>query len=132
SGEAIKLRLGNQTSTLKSIAMTAAAGLERALRNLAVWLGEDPAKVEVKPNLDFFEHLLSSNDITALVAGWQAGAYSKQTLFDRFKKGELIPAERTFEEEEERIAAEGGGLGDPSLTEPPAPEPDPEDDPDAD
>jgi len=116
SGEAIKLRLGNQTSTLKTIAMTSAAGLERALRNLATWVGEDPEKVVVTPNLDFFDHTLSPQEILAIVSGWQSGAFSKQTMFDRFKKGELVPAERTFEEEQELIAAEGGGLGDPDLT----------------
>lgn len=103
SGEAIKLRLGNQTSTLKTIAMTSAAGLERALRNLATWMGEDPDKVTVKPNLDFFDHSLSPQEITAIVAGWQAGAFSRQTMFDRFKKGELVPADRTFEEEQDLI-----------------------------
>lgn len=116
SGEAIKLRLGNQTSTLKTIAMTSAAGLERALRNLATWMGEDPEKAVVTPNLDFFDHTLSPQEILAIVSGWQSGAFSKQTMFDRFKKGELVPSERTFEEEQELIAAEGAGLGDPDLT----------------
>lgn len=106
SGEAIKLRLGNQTSTLKTIALTSAEGLERALRNLAKWMGEDPEGVVVTPNTDFFDHTLSPQEITAVVAGWQAGAYSKQTMFDRFKKGELVPAERTFEEEQDLIDTE--------------------------
>lgn len=107
SGEAIKLRLGNQTSTLKSIALTSASGLERALKNVAVWMGEDPNKVVVTPNTDFFDHTLSPQEITAIVVGWQAGAYSRKTMFERFKQGELIPAERTFEEEQDLIEAEG-------------------------
>jgi len=106
SGEAIKLRLGNQTSTLKTIALTSAEGLERALRNLAQWMGENPESVIVTPNTDFFDHTLSPQEITAVVAGWQAGAYSKQTMFDRFKKGELVPADRTFEEEQDMIGTE--------------------------
>lgn len=115
SGEAIRLRLGNQTSTLKNIAMTSAAGLEKALKNVARWMGENPDEVEVKPVLDFFDRQLSAQDITAIVAGWQSGAYSKQTMFERFQKGELIPTERTFEVEQELISAEGGGLGLPTL-----------------
>jgi hypothetical protein len=118
SGEALRLRLGNQTATLRSIAMTSAAGLERALKNVAEWVGEDPDKVSVQPVTDFFDHTLTAQEITALVAGWQAGGYSKQTLFDRFKRGELIPAERSFADEEELIAAEGPALG--ALTPPPA------------
>lgn len=116
SGEAIKLRLGNQTSTLKTIAMTSAAGLQRALRNLATWMGEDPEKVVVTPNLDFFDHSLSPQEITAVVSGWQAGAYSRQTMFERFQKGELVPADRTFEEEQDMIDAEAPtGLIPPTL-----------------
>lgn len=116
SGEAIRLRLGNQASTLKTIAFNSAAGLEKALKNVAVWVGANPDEVKVTPVTDFFDHALSPQEITAVVAAWQSGAYSKQTMFDRFKKGELIPAERTFEEEQELIAAEGGGLGSPDLT----------------
>ncbi|WP_336802464.1 DUF4055 domain-containing protein [Kaistia sp. MMO-174] len=99
SGEAIRLRLGNQTSTLKTIALNSAAGLERALKNLAVWMGANPDEVKVTPVTDFFDHALSAQDITALVAGWQAGAYSWRTMFDRFQRGELIPADRTADDE---------------------------------
>lgn len=104
SGEAIRLRLGNQTSTLKTIALNSAAGLEKALKSLAIWMGANPDEVKVTPVTDFFDHALSAQDITALVAGWQAGAYSKRTMFDRFLRGELIPADRTFEDEQEEIA----------------------------
>ncbi|CAH1661801.1 conserved hypothetical protein [Hyphomicrobiales bacterium] len=111
SGEAIRLRLGHQTSILKTIAMTSAAGLERALKNIATWLGENPDQVTVKASTDFFEHTLTPQEITALVAGWQSRAYSKQTLFERLKKGELIPADRSFEDEEDLIEDEGPALG---------------------
>ncbi|KKC39521.1 hypothetical protein WH87_04830 [Devosia epidermidihirudinis] len=98
SGEAIRLRLGNQTSTLKTIAMTSAAGLERALKNVAVWMGENPDAVSVKPNLDFFAHDLSAQDITAIVAGWQAKAYPRRTMFDRLKQGQLIGEDTSYED----------------------------------
>lgn len=113
SGEAKKIRLDSQHATLKGIAMTSAAGLEKALKNIAIWVGANPDEVNVDPNLDFFDHELTAQDITAIVAGWQAGAYSKATMFERFKKGALIPESRTFEEEEELIAKEGAGLGNP-------------------
>lgn len=105
SGDALKLRMGSQTSTLRTIAETAASGLERALKNIATWLGEDPNKVSVKPNTDFFDQTLNPQDITALVAGWMAEAYSKQTLFERLQKGGVVNIARTFEEEQELIAA---------------------------
>jgi hypothetical protein len=106
SGDAIRLRLGNQTSLLHLIALTSARGLEKALRDIAVWLGEDPNQVTVTPNLEFFDEPLTSNDLNALVAGWQSGAYSYETMFDRFKRGGLVPADRTADEEQEKMAAE--------------------------
>ncbi|MBX3490893.1 DUF4055 domain-containing protein [Parvibaculum sp.] len=108
SGEALKLRLGKQTATLKTIAMTSAAGLERALKNIALWIGANPDDVKVTPNLDFFEHEISAQEIMATVAGWQAGAYSKRSMFNRMKRGGFHEPDRGFEEEEEEIKAEGG------------------------
>lgn len=99
SGDALKLRLGSQTATIKTIAMNTAAGLERALRNLAVWVGDDPEKCVVTPNLDFFDKTLSAQEITAIVSGWQAGAYSWRTAFDRLKEGGVVPDDRTPEDE---------------------------------
>lgn len=99
SGEAIKTRLGNQHATLRSIALNSAAGLERALKNIARWVGSDPDKVKVTPNLDFADHTLTAQEITAIVAGWQASVYSWRTAFDRLQKGGIIPDDRKPEEE---------------------------------
>ena len=110
SGEAIKLRLGNQTSSLKMIAVSSAAGLEQALRFTAVWAGADPEQVHVEPNLDFVDHELSPQEITALVSAWQAGAYSKQTLFENLQRGNIIDPDKYFEEEEDLIEMDGPAL----------------------
>lgn len=110
SGDAIQLRLNNQTSILRMIAITSASGLEKALRNIAIWLGEDPNAVTVTPNLEFFDEVLSAQDLTALVAGWQAGAYSFPSMFDRLKRGQIVPIDRTPEQEQELIAKDDAGL----------------------
>lgn len=106
SGEAKKVRLDSQHATLKTIAMTSAAGLERALKNAALWVGANPDEVEVKPNLDFFDHTLSAQEITAVVQGWMNGAYSWETAFQRLQKGGVIDPDVTAEEEIERIGKE--------------------------
>ncbi|MCP8895338.1 DUF4055 domain-containing protein [Shinella daejeonensis] len=103
SGEAKRVRLDSQHATLKGIAMTSAAGLEKALKNVATWIGADPEKVKVTPNLDFFDHTLSGQEIDAVVRGWQAGSYSWKTAFERLQKGGIIPEDRTPEEELELI-----------------------------
>lgn len=99
SGEALKLRAASQTATLTSIAQTTAAGLERALRNIAIWTGQDPEKVIVTPNLEFFDRSISAQEIQALVAAWQAGAMSHKALFDRLQQGGVIHEDRSYEEE---------------------------------
>lgn len=99
SGEAKRVRLDSQHATLKGIAMTSASGLEKALKNIAIWTGADPDKVKVTPNLDFFDHTLSGQEIDSVVKGWQAGAYSWRSAFERLQKGNVIPEGRTPEEE---------------------------------
>ncbi len=111
SGEAKKIRLGNQQSSLKSAVLAAGAGLERVLRHAAVWGGHDPDEVNVAPNTDFVDHILTPQEIVGLVGGWQSGAYSKQTLFENLQRGEIIDPERTFEDEEDRINDEPAPLG---------------------
>lgn len=110
SGEAIKLRLGSQQATIRSIAITVAAGLEQCLKNVAVWAGYEPDEVSVTPNLDFIERYLSPQEVDSLVRGWQAGAYSKETLFFNLQRGEVIPSERTYEQEQELIDQNGPQL----------------------
>lgn len=116
SGDALRIRFAAETATLTSIAQSSAQGLEKALRHIAVMIGQDPEKVVVKPNLSFVDSTLTPQEAFALVSVWQSGALSKQTLYDNLQRGEIASAERSFEEEEELIAAEGGGMGRPTTT----------------
>jgi hypothetical protein len=110
SGEARKLRLGAQRATLTSVALASAAGLERALRYAAMFVGQNPDEIIVKPNLQFVEQVMNPLDAANLVKVWQAGAISKQTLYENLQRGEVASSERTFEEEEELIAADQEGM----------------------
>jgi hypothetical protein len=53
SGEALKVRVASQTATLPQVAMVGAAGLQKVLRNLAEWLGDNPDDIVVTANLEF-------------------------------------------------------------------------------
>lgn len=114
SGEAIRLRIGSQTSSMKMISVSSAAGLEQALKFVAIWAGADPKLVSVEPNLEFVDQEISPQEITALVSAWQAQAYSKSTLFDNLQRGGVIDPEKIFDEEEELIELEEPGLGAPT------------------
>lgn len=99
SGEALKLRAASQTATLTTMAKTSAAGIEKALRNLAIWVGADPEAVVVTPNLHFFERNMTPQMITALVQSWQAGAISHRTVFDNMQASGIISEDRAYDDE---------------------------------
>lgn len=80
------------------------------MRYAAIFVGEDPMKIVVKPNLQFVDQVMNPLDAANLVKVWQAGAISKQTLYENLQRGEVASAERTFEEEEELIAADQEGM----------------------
>lgn len=74
SGEALKVRLSAQTSTLYQLALTGAAGLESFLKVCARWVGADEAAVSVKPNLDFAETNAKSAELRDLMDAREKGA----------------------------------------------------------
>jgi hypothetical protein len=56
-------------------------------------------------NTDFTAKGLTSLEITAIVGAWQAGAISQATMFDLFRKGEVLPTGRTDAEEKNLVQA---------------------------
>lgn len=110
SGEALRLRYTAQTATLTTISQASAAGLERALRYIAIMIGANPDEVVVTPNLQFIDQKMTPQDAVNLVKVWQAGGISQLTLFENFQRGEIVTAERSFEEEKEEIAKDQEGM----------------------
>jgi len=51
---------------------------------------------------------MSSQDLQAVVGAWQAGTLSRDTMFELFRRGEILPDGRTNQDEAELIGkAEG-------------------------
>jgi hypothetical protein len=123
SGEALRLRAAAQTATLTTVAISSAQALERALRYAAMFVGQNPEEIVVRPNLQFVEQRMTPREAADLIGVWQSGAISKATLYENLQRGEIASQERTFEEEEDMIneeqidlpqmAAGGGGFGMP-------------------
>ncbi|MBL4700123.1 MAG: DUF4055 domain-containing protein [Phycisphaeraceae bacterium] len=111
SGEALKTRFVSETATLKIIAKTAASGLEKALKNLAVWLGANPDEVVVRPHTDWADHSLDPNGINSLVNSWQSAALPKEDMFLKLQQGGIIRPELTFEEYEGALDQEPPLIG---------------------
>jgi len=71
--------------------------------------GLSKAEVTVKLNTDFGMAGMSSQDLQAVVAAWQSGAISRDTMFELFRSGEILPDGRTNEDEKTLISTGGNG-----------------------
>lgn len=122
SGDALSTRLSGQTASLRQIAMAGAKGLENALRKIAVWIGEDPEKVTVKPNLEFVPVQLTGQEVSSYMAARTLGApLSLKSLHGVFVNKGLT--KMTYEEELDTIAEEDADRAArvATLPQPPAP-----------
>ena len=97
SGEALRLRFGHEAATIDAVAKTSSAGLEQALRNLAIWVGANPDEVHVEAPSEFVEQKLTPQELTALVAAWQSGAIPKRDLHWNLQQGGRVREDIDFE-----------------------------------
>jgi hypothetical protein len=74
SGTALNTRITARTATLNQIALTGALGLQKILRLIARWLGEDPNEVEVIPNIEFADFELGGAELVQLMTAKAQGA----------------------------------------------------------
>jgi hypothetical protein len=77
-------------------------------------------EVLIQLNTDFSTKGMDSLEIQAVVAAWQNGAISRDTMFELFRKGEILPDGRTNADELELIGAGNPkpGQGAPNTTPP--------------
>lgn len=106
----VQIRHSGEGAVLSTISSMIGSGLTRVLRIMADWSGES-AEVKVVLNKDFIDTTMTAQDVAGLVSAWQSGSISYSTLFWNLKQGELIPAERTMEEEQAELEVQGPALG---------------------
>ncbi len=96
---------GGEQSTLASAAQAVSIGFAKILKVFCEFAGATTTDENVvfELNRDFFPVPMDALTITALIAAWQNGAYSYETMFENLKKGEIVPPERTVEEEQTKI-----------------------------
>lgn len=119
AAETLRIRVAGRTATLQTIATTAAAGLETALRQAAIWVGANPDEVKVEPNLDFITEEQDPKDLLAFSQAKKAGTpLSWKSVHNWLRQKDYT--EFTFEEELDEIDEEDNderlqGGGDPDL-----------------
>jgi hypothetical protein len=113
TAEAIELRQAGENSILGNLALSVSASLTHVLSWVYWWhsteVNPDDAahnQVSVELNSDYSLKGMSGEEITALVSAWQAGAISRSTMLDLFRRGELLPDNLTNEEESKLLDAE--------------------------
>ncbi len=109
---AIELRQSGEYSILGNVAASVSESLTQLLRWVYWWnsteeLPDDVTseQVLVTLNSDFSTKGLASQDVQAIVAAWQAGAISQDTMHELFRRGEVLPEGRTNPEEAALIKA---------------------------
>ena len=63
-------------------------------------------QVLVELNTDFSTKGLAAQEIQTIVAAWQIGAISRDTMTDLFRRGEVLPEGRSTDEETKLISSE--------------------------
>jgi hypothetical protein len=128
TADAIELRQAGENSVLMTLALSVSDSISQVLRWVYWWnstetfpedIGEDV--VLLKINTDFTARGMSSQELTAVVSAWQCGAISQETMFDLFRKGEVLSTGRTDQEEKNLIGKIGreiqtGGQGKTMVT----------------
>jgi hypothetical protein len=107
---AIELRQSGEYSILGGVAFSVSESLTQVLRWVYWWnsteeLPDDVSDSQalIQLNTDFSTKGLASQDVQAIVAAWQAGAISQDTMHELFRRGEVLPEGRTNEEEADLI-----------------------------
>ncbi|MDH5559420.1 MAG: DUF4055 domain-containing protein [Deltaproteobacteria bacterium] len=100
-----RLRRIGENSILASLARSISKTVNSALDWWAMMSGET-GKVCLSLNNDFLSGPLEAKEITALMDAWIKGAMSWDSLIFNFKKGEILPEDRTKQQEKELIELE--------------------------
>ena len=114
TADAIELRQAGENSILMTLALSVSDSISQVLRWVYWWNSTEAypediseALVLLQINTDFTAKGLTPLELTAIVSAWQAGAISQATMFDLFRKGEVLPTGRTDTEEKTLIGKIG-------------------------
>ena len=106
TADAIELRQSGEASVLSGVSICISESLTQVLRWVYWWNSTEPTPeaigedvVLIKLNTDFSVKGMTAQQITAIVAAWQANAISQETMFELFRTGEVLPPGRSNEEE---------------------------------
>jgi len=96
----VLVRTGQQTSLISTMVKNTSGQIQDSLEVYLDWSKVTTTKeFNYKLNDDFIKVDMEPNAQIALVKSWLDGVISHETVFDKMKEGELIKANRTFDDE---------------------------------
>lgn len=102
AAETVQLRHAGEGAVLSSMAKTVSEGMTMLLQIVADWQGI-AGEIDFELNSDFFDQQMSPQELTALFQVMQGGGMSKQTFFWNLKRGERVPDNVDYEDEQTMI-----------------------------
>jgi hypothetical protein len=103
NAETQKVRRLGENSILANIADTVSVGLTHIVQIVADWRGR--GKVRIELNKEYTAISADAQIVTAMMAALQQGAISFDTWFFNLKKWQMLPTERTIDDELNLIEA---------------------------
>ncbi len=121
TAQAIELRQSGENSVLANVATSLSESLTQVLRWVYWWNSTEETPealtdnvVVMSLNTDFTTAGMDSNELREIVAAWQAGAISQDTMLELFRRGEILPDGRSNEDEVALITSSRGSQSGPS------------------
>jgi len=108
SGTAIQMRQAGDASVLAGVSDAVSRTAEAIVARMLWWGGteQEQPDVTIDLNMEFFGAAMDPQLLTALMQAWQAGGISKETFLWNLQKGEMLPEDRTIEDEMAKLETE--------------------------
>lgn len=109
AAETAKIHNAAENSVLASFANNMSQIFSRLLRIYLEWstgtvIAQEDVKVQI--NTDYDVSTMSAQELTTLVSLWQTGGIAQSDLFKNLKEGEILDADRNFDEMKAEIEEE--------------------------
>lgn len=104
AAETAKIRQSGETSLLMGVVSSVEEVLRHALTCAAGWAGAANG-VSIDINRDFFDTAIDPQLLAGLVQAYQAGAITIDTFLHNLQQAEMLPTDRTIEQEKTALAA---------------------------
>jgi hypothetical protein len=121
----IELRQSGENSVLSAVSLSISDSLSHVLRWVYWWNSTEPTPeaigdktVLMTLNSDFSLKGMASDEINAVVVAWKAGAISRDTMFDLFRMGDVLPVGRSNDEEKALVQSQAPKVQSPAAAAP--------------